>query len=65
VIVVEHDADGATLSLSREELGTLSSALNEILHGPTAIEDWEFQTRIGVGREAATRLVHEINALLR
>lgn len=35
---------------------TLANALNEILNGPEAIEDWEFQTRVGVNRDEAKRL---------
>jgi len=35
---------------------TLNNALNEILRGREAIEDWEFQTRVGVSRNEAKDL---------
>jgi hypothetical protein len=39
-----------------EELIMLSNALNEVLHGPDAIEAWEFETRMGASREDAEGL---------
>jgi len=38
---------------SVEELRVLHQALNEVLHGPEAIEDWEFHARMGVTRDEA------------
>jgi hypothetical protein len=35
----------------------LNNALNEVLHGPDAIEEWEFATRMGVTREGAKALL--------
>jgi len=49
----EHPA----LRLTPDELGVCQSALNEVLHGPEAIEDWEFQTRMGVERDEAIALL--------
>lgn len=43
------------LSLTHEEVGSLCSALNEILE---CVEDWEFETRLG-------RSKHEIENLWR
>lgn len=37
--------------LSANDRLAILNALNEVLHGPDAIEEWEFQTRIGVSRE--------------
>lgn len=43
--------------LDVEEWQLLLGALNEVLHGPEAIEPWEFQTRIGHTRDAAVALL--------
>ena len=50
-----------------EDWRLLSNALNEILHGPDAIDDWEFQTRTGSTRADALALLkrlHGSNPLL-
>lgn len=61
--LIEAGRDKVVVRFSRDELGTLANALNEILRGPYAIEDWEFQTRFGSGREEATGLLSAISAL--
>lgn len=38
------------------------NALNEVLHGPGAVDEWEFKTRIGVSRERALRTLRSISA---
>ena len=48
------------MELPREDIRVLHQALNEVLHGPEAIEDWEFQTRIGVTRGEAAALLKRI-----
>lgn len=48
---------------SDEELVAVANALNEVLHGSYAIEDWEFQTRVGVTRDAAKRLLQRLRHL--
>jgi len=48
------------VSFSVDELGTLSNALNEVMNGQGAIEDWEFQTRLGVTKEFAQGLLDKI-----
>ena len=48
------------VDLTRSELATLAQALNEILNGPEAIEDWELQTRVGVDRDEAKRLLRRL-----
>jgi hypothetical protein len=35
------------MELGRDELLWISNALNEVLHGPEAIEEWEFHSRMG------------------
>jgi hypothetical protein len=41
------------VQISREELTTLWNALNEVIGGAQPIEEWEFQTLIGVSRDEA------------
>ena len=53
-----------TLEFSSDELRALNNALNEVLHGPDAIEEWEFGTRMGVTREEASQLLDRINKCL-
>ena len=45
------------IELSEEELGTIGNCLNEVCNG---IEVFEFQTRIGVTREAVQELLRMI-----
>ena len=45
------------LALSETDLVLLNNALNEILNGPDAIAEWEFQTRTGAERSEAVRLL--------
>lgn len=49
---------------SKEELGTLNNALNEILNGPNAIDGDEFHTRMGTERGEAVLLLEKIGKLL-
>lgn len=42
------------LELSKDELGVLSNALNEVCNG---IEVWEFETRIGITSEDAKAIL--------
>jgi hypothetical protein len=50
--------------LDTEELLIINNALNEVCHGPGAIPDWEFETRIGVDRAAAKRVLRRIQEAL-
>ena len=50
------------LQLSREDIRVLHQALNEVLGGPQAIEDWEFDTRMGATREEVRALLNRISA---
>lgn len=50
------------IELTADDLLAISNALNEVCHGPDAIADWEFQTRIGVNREAAKLTLGRITA---
>jgi hypothetical protein len=61
---IESNDDGVIIRLSRDEVGIANNALNEILHGPEAIEEWEFHTRIGATREEARLLLVAFSELL-
>ena len=50
------------MELSRSESEVLNNALNEVLHGPDAIDEWEFQTRIGVTRTEAEALLQRLRS---
>jgi hypothetical protein len=62
--VIEGTEGEFQVRLSREEMLILHNALNEVVNG-IRIEDWEFQTRMGVEREEAAWLLHEVQELLR
>jgi hypothetical protein len=53
VKVVGEDESSVMLELTRDELLAIGNALNEVCHGPDAIEEWEFSLRMGVTREEA------------
>jgi hypothetical protein len=46
-VKAEVIAESVVISCSRDEVSTLLNCMNEALE---AIQDWEFQTRLGVGR---------------
>ena len=48
------------IEFSKDELGIINNALNEVLNGPDAIEDWEFGTRMGADREEALTLLKKV-----
>ena len=50
--------------LSEDNLYLVSNALNEILNGPGAIDEWEFQTRTGIERSEAVKFQKSLNNLL-
>ena len=52
------------MNYSKDELTLLCNALNELLRGPDAIEDWEFQTRTGSTKEEAESLMKKLNEQL-
>jgi hypothetical protein len=49
------------MDFSRDELLWINNALNEVLHGPEAIEQWEFQTRIGGDRDQVQALLSSVS----
>ena len=53
-----------TLELAIDELRIVNSCLNEVCNG-IDIEDFEFDTRLGVSREEVSTLLQKIHELLR
>jgi hypothetical protein len=64
VIPSNESDDGATVVLTDQDLGLINSALNEILHGPDAIAQPEFHTRIGSTPMEAKALLVQLGALI-
>lgn len=62
--VNRSDSSGAAVELTRDELLTVNNALNEVCHGPGAIDDEEFFARMGVELHEAMALLDEVNQLL-
>lgn len=54
----------AAIDFSADELFLINNALNEVCNG-VHIEDWEFQTRLGVPREEALKLLTKVSKALR
>ena len=61
--VVRAGETDATIELTKEELRVLHQALNEICHGPDAIDGSEFHTRMGVRRDEAQTLLAALGAV--
>lgn len=57
---VEQPDQSSRVELTGEEVRVLRQALNEVLHGPEAIEAWEFEARMGTSPDAARRLMHRL-----
>lgn len=52
------------VELTADDLRAINNALNEVCHGPEAVEDPEFQTRMGVDRGMAQQTLGRIRAAL-
>ncbi|WP_345711906.1 hypothetical protein [Kineococcus glutinatus] len=52
------------MDISGADLVVLHNALNEVLHGPDAIEEWEFQIRLGLDRDEAVLLLARLSGAL-
>ncbi len=53
------------LELTQEELILVNNALNEIVNGPDAIDEWEFQTRTGATRPEAQVLLSKLSMAIK
>ena len=49
------------MDFSRDELLWVNNALNEVLNGPEAVEEWEFHARMGGDREHVRALLRAVN----
>jgi hypothetical protein len=49
------------MELGRDELLWISNALNEVLHGPEAIEGWEFHSRMGAEKLEVEALLTKVS----
>jgi hypothetical protein len=58
--LVAQDPNATVLSLSADELATITNALNEALEG---IEEWEFATRLGATRAEVQALLAALGRL--
>lgn len=54
--------DELVVATTRDELAVLAGAINEVLE---AVEEWEFDTRLGVTPEQARALRDRLNEVLR
>ena len=52
-------------SFTQDDILLISNALNEILNGPDAIDELEFQTRLGVDRDVAADLHDRVKRVYR
>jgi hypothetical protein len=52
------------LSLNQDDLLLINNALNEIINGPDAIAEHEFQTRTGVHFEEAEKLLNRTSLVI-
>lgn len=58
----ETNADEVVVAISRDDLVGLANALGEALQ---AVDDWEFDTRVGLLPENARALRDQISEILR
>ena len=59
------ESTNRAFEVTDDELLVITNSINEVLHGPDAIEDWEFQTRIGVDRHFAEKVLAKIGSVMR
>lgn len=51
------------MEFTRDELRCINNALNEVLNGPDAIEDWEFHSRLGYTKNQTRDLLRMVKEL--
>lgn len=49
------------MEVTRDEFRLLNNALNEVLNGPDAIEEWESHARMGGDRQEVAALLRAVN----
>lgn len=62
--IIEKQDGSQTIELSRDELSIIHQAFNEVLNGPSAIEEWEFHARFGAEKKQVFKLLEEISKAL-
>jgi len=62
--LVHQNGHRYLLSVSRDDLGAISNALNEVCNG-VQIQEPEFQTRLGYTRERLSGILGQIGSFLR
>ena len=55
--IIEKNGDSQTIKFKKDELVILHNALNEVLSGSDAIEEWELHARIGATKQEAGQLL--------
>ncbi len=61
--IITTDVEEITVRLAAAEVAALANALNEVCHGPDAIEEWEFHARIGLEYSKAQRLLGQFRTV--
>jgi hypothetical protein len=61
--IVRKTKNDATMTFTHSELLLLNNALNEVCNG-VAIDDDEFQTRLGIDRKNARKMLADLGRLL-
>ena len=56
---IDDRGDRVVLTLSRPEFVPFAGAMNEAIE---AVEDWEFETRVGVEKSVAFRMLSELRS---
>ncbi len=59
--ITDRCTKAVTVQLNSAELVTLCNSMNEALE---AVEDWEFETRLGVSKSAVQQLLNAFKELI-
>jgi hypothetical protein len=57
---MSDESEPTDVALARSELAAAANALNEVLNGPDALEEWEFHARFGASRDDVHALLVRI-----
>ncbi|WP_405396234.1 hypothetical protein [Microbispora hainanensis] len=61
--IIRATADAITISLGPDDALAVNNALNEICNG-VHLDEWDFQTRMGVDREHARKVLQTMGAAI-
>ncbi|GAA3472098.1 hypothetical protein [Nonomuraea roseola] len=61
--IIRATSDVITANLGPDDALAINNALNEICNG-VHLDEWDFQTRMGVDREQARKVLHAIGAAI-